>query len=110
MVRSVIATETKLGNLYDVAVVSGAVVRNIVSGNCSIHSLTLNNAGSGYSVFVFDSSSGAIVGREIMCPFYGDLFTPTTLLVDGYMYSGLVVATSGANWRVTVSYTKLCDY
>jgi len=85
-------------------VVSGAVVRNVKSGQCVLHTVTVNDYTSGYSFRIRDASSG-VAGTIIAQPYCGTrLSFPRTLIFDCVMLSGIVVDTSGATWHITVTY------
>jgi hypothetical protein len=91
---------------YEKAVVSGAVVMNIVSGQVILHTVALNRYTSGQFLRVFDSCSGA-AGITVVEAYAGTtLLIPSTLILDCVMTSGIVVATSGATWHATVTYRK----
>lgn len=85
-------------------IVSGAVIRNIKSGQCILHTVTINDRTSGYSFRIRDASSGA-AGSIIAQPYAASrTVEPSTLLFDCVMLSGIVVDTSGATWHITVTY------
>jgi len=89
---------------YSKDIVSGAVIRNVKSGQCVLHTVTINDYTSGFSFRVRDACSGA-AGSIIAQPYCGTrLSFPRTLIFDCLMLSGIVVDTSGATWNITVTY------
>jgi len=91
---------------YDKAVVSGAVLVNIVSGQVVLHTVVITDRTSGYYMRIRDASSGAM-GTIIAMPYAQTRATePATCIFDCVMLSGIVVDTSGATWHATVTYRK----
>jgi hypothetical protein len=92
---------------YEKAVVSGAVIRNIVSGQVVLHTVAISDTTSGFYMRIRDACSGA-TGTIIAQPYAASRPPPYpgTLIFDCVMYSGIVVDTSGATWIATVTYKK----
>jgi len=84
--------------------VSGAVIRNIKSGACVLHTVTVNDYTSGFAARIRDASSGAAgtIIAQVFAPTRA--LGPATLIFDCVMLSGIVVDTSGATWHLTVTY------
>jgi len=91
---------------YSKDIVSGAVIRNIVSGQVVLHTVVLTDRASGYYMRIRDACSGAI-GTIIAMPYAQTrAVEPATLIFDCIMTSGIVVDTSGTTWHATVTYRK----
>jgi len=91
---------------YSKDIVSGAVIRNVMSGACVLHTVVITDRTSGYYMRIRDAMSGAM-GTIIAMPYaQSRSVEPSTLIFDCIMTSGIVVDTSGATWHATVTYRK----
>jgi len=91
---------------YSKDVVSGAVIRNVMSGACILHTVSITDRTSGYYMRIRDAMSGAL-GTIIAMPYAQTrAVEPCTLIFDCIMTSGIVIDTSGATWHATVTYRK----
>ena len=83
---------------YIVAVVSGQVVANVVSGSVILHSIVIGTGASGCFA-VWDSCSGA---NGVIDSLVTNAISQT-LEYDVNMLSGIAIVTSG-NWNLSVTY------
>jgi len=91
---------------YTYSVVSGAVLVNVVSGACVLHTVVITDRTSGYYMRIRDAMSGAM-GTIIAMPYaQSRAVEPCTCIFDCIMTSGIVVDTSGTTWHATVTYRK----
>lgn len=90
---------------YENLVVSGQVTAR-VSAELKLHSVIVNRAVSGGMFQISDASSG-VAGTIVGEAYCGtEMLTPSEVTYDAKLCSGMVVVTSGANWRLTLTYAR----